>query len=128
MAGKRVILANSSRLLREMLNRILLKTNSLEVVREINDYEKLPSAINQSDAEWVIMSLPADRCLPDWVDTCLSHHPQVHFLAVSGDGSQVKTKWLENHEEDIFDLSLGDLIRIIENDSISFYASREVNI
>jgi hypothetical protein len=33
MTKQRIILANSSRLLREMLNRILRKTDSLKVVR-----------------------------------------------------------------------------------------------
>jgi len=128
MSGKRIILANTSRLLREMLNRVLLKTDNFEIVHEINDYENLPSAINKFEAEWVIMSLPSNKCLPDWVDACISNHPEVRFMAVSSDGSQVKTKWLESHEEDIFDLTLKDLIHIIESNRSYVLATSEASI
>jgi hypothetical protein len=34
-------------------------------------------------------------------------------MAVAADGSWVKTKWLENHEEKMDNLSLKDLIHIL---------------
>jgi hypothetical protein len=40
----------------------------------------------------------------------------MRLLAVSSDGSKVKMKWLEPHEENLEDLSLNDLIHILEND------------
>ena len=51
MSKRRIILANSSRLLREMLNRILHKTENLEVVQEIKDHKQLPTEIEKSDAD-----------------------------------------------------------------------------
>jgi hypothetical protein len=113
MSEKRIILANRSRLLHEMLNRILIKTGNLRVVQEITDREHLPNAIEKSDAEWVILSLPADSIIPEWVDNYIIDHPHVRFMAVAADGSWVKTKWLENHEEKLDDLSLRDLIHIL---------------
>ena len=86
MAEQRIILANGSRLLREMLNRILIKTENLD---------------------------PVDRNLPEWVDTYMVDHPQVRFMAVAADGSWVKTKWIESHEEELDNLSLKDLIHIL---------------
>jgi len=38
MTEQRIILANGSRLLHEMLNRILYKTVNLKVVKEIKDH------------------------------------------------------------------------------------------
>jgi DNA-binding NarL/FixJ family response regulator len=113
MSEQRIILANSSRLLREMLNRILHKTENLEVVQEITDHKKLPTEIEKSDAEWVIMSLPGDRGLPEWVDHYIVDHPHVRFMAVANDGSWVKTKWLESHEEELDNLSLKDFVHIL---------------
>jgi DNA-binding NarL/FixJ family response regulator len=113
MSEQRIILANGSRLVREMLNRILLKTENLEVVREITNHEKLPTEIEKSDAEWVIMSLPVDSRIPEWVDTFIVGHPQMRFMAVANDGSWVRTKWLETHEEELDNLSLKDLIHIL---------------
>ena len=113
MSEQRIILANGSRLLREMLNRILLKTENLEVVKEITDHDTLPTAIEEPNAEWVIMSLPVDNKLPEWTDNYIIDHPNVRFMAVAADGSWVKTKWLESHEEDLDNLSLKDLIHIL---------------
>lgn len=113
MSEQRIILANGSRLLHEMLNRILIKTVNLRVVQEITDHKKLPNAIEKSDAEWVIMPLPVESKMPEWVDTYIVDHPHVHFMAVAMDGSWVKTKWLESHEEELENLSLKDLIHIL---------------
>ena len=113
MSEQRIILANGSRLVREMLNRILHKTENLKVVKEVFDQEELPAEIEKSDAEWVIMSLPVDKKMPEWVDTYIVDHPRVRFMAVANDGSWVKTKWLEYHEEELDNLSLRDLIHIL---------------
>ena len=116
MYTKRIILADGSRLLREMLHRVIFKADHLEVVQEVSSYADLPSAIERFDPEWVIMSLPSDHVIPDWVDACIVNYPSVRFLAVSTDGSMIKMKWLERREEDLGDLSLNDLIHILERD------------
>ena len=113
MSEQRIILANGSRLVHEMLNRILLKTENLEVVQEITNHQKLPAEIEKSDAEWVIMSLPVNSKMPGWIDTYIVSHPRIRFMAVANDGSWVKTKWLEYHEEELDNLSLRDLIHIL---------------
>jgi hypothetical protein len=113
MSEQRIILANSSRLLREMLNRILHKAENLEVVQEITDHKNLQKEIDKSDAEWVIMSLPVNHGLPEWVGHYIVDHPHVRFMAVANDGSWVKTKWLESHEEELDNLTLKDLIHIL---------------
>ena len=113
MPEQRIILANGSRLLHEMLNRILYKTVNLQVVKEIKDHNKLPTAIEKSDAEWVVMSLPVESTMPEWVDNYIIEHPHMRFMAVAQDGSWVKTKWMESHEEELDNLSLKDLIHIL---------------
>lgn len=116
MTKQRIILANSSRLLREMLNRILRKTDSLKVVREVSDQKDLPDVIQQDDAEWLIMSLPEDEKMPEWVDVYMMEHPSLHILTVSPDGGRVRLRWLESHEEDLVDPTLDDLILVLEQD------------
>ncbi|NJC94840.1 MAG: hypothetical protein C3F07_15910 [Anaerolineales bacterium] len=114
MTEQRIILANGSRLLREMLNRILRKTASLNVVLEIPDPQNLPAAIQDNDAEWVITSLPLNDPIPGWIDIYMLEHPSVRIMTVSPDGSQVKLKWLESREDELIDPTLDDLIRILE--------------
>jgi len=114
MPEQRIVLANGSRLLRDMLKRILFKSENLEVVREVIDPKELPSAIEHSNPEWVIVSLSFDNGVPSWVDNYIAVHPSVRFMAVAMDGSKVKMKWLEIHEQELNGLSLSDLIHILE--------------
>jgi len=51
--------------------------------------------------------------MPEWVETYITKHPHLRFMAVANDGSWVKTKWMESHEEDLDNLSLKDLIHIL---------------
>jgi hypothetical protein len=118
-ADQRIILANVPRLLRDMLNRILLKTEHLKVVQEITEYDNLPTTLEQNEAEWVIMSLPADKQIPEWADSFMKRNPLIKIMALSSDGSWIKMKWLESREQDLTDLSLKELIHILEGNTTS---------
>ena len=118
MPEQRIVLANGSRLLRDMLKRILFKSDKLEVVREVTDQKELLSVIEHTNPEWVIISLSFDNGVPAWVDSFMANHPSVRFMAVATDGSKIKTKWLEVHEQELDGLSLNDLIHILESKSI----------
>jgi hypothetical protein len=124
---QRIILVDSSRLLREMLHVVIYKTDHLQLVREFSSYEELPSAIEQLEAEWLIVSLPVDKGIPDWVDDYITSHPLTRFMAVSADSSKVKMKWVETHEEDLEDLSLKDLIHVLESDPNKLASPRPSN-
>ena len=118
MTDQRIILANGSRLLREMLNRILHKAEHLEVVQEVSDHDNLPAALSK-EAEWIIMSLPDDQQIPEWTDTYIQEHPLIRIMAFSSDGSWIKLKWLESREQELSDVSLKDLIHILEGNPSS---------
>jgi chemotaxis response regulator CheB len=115
MSEQRIVLANVSRLFRDMLKRIIYKSDNLELIREITDQRDLPSMIEQTEPEWVIVSLSYDNGVPAWVDGYMADHPSVRFMAVAADGSKIKMKWLEVHEQELNGLSLNDLIHILEN-------------
>lgn len=114
MPEQRIVLANGSRLLRDMLKRIIFKSENLEIVREVTDQKELPSVIEHTNPEWVILSLSFDNGVPAWVDPFMANHPSVRFLALAADGSKIKMKWLEVHEQELNGLSLNDLIHILE--------------
>lgn len=115
MHEQRIVLANGSRLMRDMLKRILVKSDNLEVVREVIDQKELPSVIEYTQPEWVILSLSFDNGIPAWVDGFMVSHPSVRFMALAADGSKIKLKWLEVHEQELNSLSLNDLIKILES-------------
>lgn len=115
MPEQRVVLANGSRLLRDMLKRILYKSDQLEVVQEVTDQRELASVIEHTQPEWVILTMSYDSSIPGWVDTFMTAHPAVRFLAMTSDGSRIKMKWLEVHEQELNGLSLNELLHILES-------------
>src|SRR6266536_1386545 len=116
MSTKRIILSNGSRLLREMLHRVINKADNLEVVQEVANHENLPFAIEIFDPEWVIISLPFNNNMHDWIDSCISNHPTVRFILLFPGENKIKMKWRETIEEDLSDVSLNDLIHMLEKD------------
>ncbi|HEX2995966.1 MAG TPA: hypothetical protein VHP14_14170 [Anaerolineales bacterium] len=116
MVRKRVILANNSRLLQDMLRHVIDKTDHLEVVREIASQEELPSVIECSDPEWVITSLPFDNGVYNWLDICMVAYPAVRFILFSHGGRGVTMKSQTSYEEDLTNLSIQEFIHVLEKD------------
>jgi hypothetical protein len=115
MPEQRIVLANTSRLLRDMLKRIIHNTSDLQLLEEIVDQRELPAVIENSHPEWVILSLPYDNEIPAWVESYIAEHPSVRFMAIASDGSKIKVKWLETHEQELDGISLHDLLHILQN-------------
>jgi chemotaxis response regulator CheB len=116
MSTKRIILANDSRLLREMFHRVIDKANYLEVVQEIPNNEELPFAIEKFCPEWVISSLPMSNTTLNWINSRIEASPTVQFIFLSPDNNSIKMKRQISHEEDLSNLSLKEFIHILEKD------------
>jgi hypothetical protein len=112
MSAQRVILVNTSRLLGEMLRRVINKSDHLEMVQEISGDKVFPVAIERSEAEWVILS--SEKTFPGWVDRHIARHPSMRFLAISPGSNVVRLKGFD-HEVDLEDLSLKDLLSILQD-------------
>ena len=113
--AQRIILISSSRLLGDMLHKVICKEDHLEIAQEENSYYKgLPTAIQNTEAEWVLMALPSDTSFPRWVDDHLAEHPSTGFMAIFPGSNKVKLKWLGAAEHELEDISLEGLIQILE--------------
>lgn len=117
MASHRILMANDSRFLREILKHAFEKAQGLSVVGEITDPDQLVSSVERTDADWVVVSLRLDGSMPASIETLLTKHSAVRILGVARDGSQVKMKWIEPREDDLHDPSISDLIGILLTDS-----------
>ena len=115
----RVIFINSSRLVRELFHTVLRKAEHLQVIRDIVDHADLPADIEGLEAEWLVMSLSSEETIPAWVDTYLRAHSSTRFLAFSPDNTHIKMKWLEPREQELDDLSLSELIRVLETEAVA---------
>ena len=113
---KRIILADGSRLVREMLHRALDKADRLEVVQELHEYGDLPSAIRRFDPAWVILSFSYNEKTHGWLDACMEDHPCVRFIFLSPSQNHIKMMWQTSYEEEYANLSLNEFIDILERD------------
>jgi hypothetical protein len=113
---KRVILADGSRLVREMLHRVIDQAEHLEVVDEVPEHGELPFSIERYDPEWVILSLSYGNPVHGWIDAYLVDYPEVRFVFVSPDQNHIKMRWQISCEKDYSDLSLKEFIDILEKD------------
>lgn len=113
MSAQRIILVNTSRLLGDMLRTIIYRTDHLEMVREVCADERLPSSIENTEAEWVLLSLPSHKNIPGWVDQYLIKHPSIRILAICPGSDKVRLMSMED-EEQLEDLALNDLLHILQ--------------
>ena len=116
MYVNRVILANNSRLLSEMFQRVLDKSEHLELVHEVRDKESLPLAIQRLCPEWVILSMPISNSLWKWISTYMQANSPVRFIFLSEDYHKITMKWQMSSEQDLSDLSLKDFLSLLERD------------
>jgi hypothetical protein len=116
MQTQRILLIEDSRLLGEMLGTVIHKDEHLQTVRKVDGREDLPSAIEKFEADWLVMTLPLDSAIPAWVDSFMEEHPAMRFMAVFAGSGKIKMKWIESHEQEVDDVSLPDLLRILESD------------
>lgn len=116
MSMKRVMLANNSRLLSEMFQRLIDRAEQLELVQEVTDNEELPFAIQRLCPEWVILSLPISDPVQAWIGAFMQNDPSVRFIFFSPDHHSITMKWQMASEEDLSNLSLKEFIYLLEKD------------
>ena len=112
MTVKRVILADGSRLVREMLHHAIDKADHLEVVGELTDYQDVPGIVEKFDPAWVVIPASFSHRFHSWVEA----YPSVCFIFLAPSKNHIKMKWQSAFEENYSDLSLKDLIHILEKD------------
>jgi hypothetical protein len=84
-----VILANQPRLFREMLRVVLDRTPGLHVVADSNQLQDLEAIFQQTQVEWLVVTLGADGQTPEDAQTLLNEQRVDAILAISLDGSNL---------------------------------------
>ncbi len=117
MQRNSIILTNESRLLREILKRVIEKTPDFRVADEVTNLAELPDAVEESCAQWIIMSLRTYRRFTGSVEILLDMYPSLRILAMATDGTQVKMRCVGSKEEDLSDLSLHGFIEALRQET-----------
>ena len=131
----KIILAGETRLLREMLKRVITRSPGLLCVGEITRQTDLTPLVERTEAQWIVTSLREDGEIAGSAERALEHLPSVYILAVAADGSRVKVKWkeplqkkiardavgkplkvrwTEAREKELGDLSLNELVTVLK--------------
>jgi len=111
----RIVVAHQSRLLRDMLKRVIGKARRLQMVAEVMDMEALPEVVERTAAEWVIISLQPDGSLPEMIEPLIVGHPSTQVLAISGGGDQIKMKWVGEHEQALNLSTVEELVQVLSS-------------
>jgi len=101
----KIVLAIKSHLLRDMLRRVLINQDGFQIAGETTDWNRLAKMLKQISAHWVITSLTSDGKMPQEVDRVFNADPSVGVMAISQDGRQIKSLWMETHITKIAKLS-----------------------
>jgi hypothetical protein len=111
--------------MRELVKRVIEKRMGFEVIRELVDVQELPSAIMDTDAEWVFVILPSNQEIPESLKIELFlKHPTLRIVGLWKDGSHVKMDWLVHEQKNLTGLTLDELTRLLRQE---LHAFQDVN-
>lgn len=116
MVTRRIILANSSRLVRDLIKKVIGKTPGLEIVSEVEDISEFPDTVRRKEADWAIVLLSPEEQVPDLVEQVIQEQPSMRFLLMGVDGSHARMKWNEPHEVPLHEKSLQDLLDLLRQE------------
>jgi hypothetical protein len=97
-----------------MLWRAIKKTAGLQVVGEVTDPANLPDLLNQTEAQWVVVSIWPEGLLPGTVRSLLANHSSLCILGIASDGGRAKIVCGDLSQETRDELSLDDLVAILK--------------
>lgn len=110
----KVILANDSRLLRQMLGRVLGKAAHVEVVAEVDNLRELAATAQRTGAQWIIVSLAPESEIPNSVVALLQGQSTTHVLAMAADGSATRVLTMEPREQQVHILSVAQILSLLQ--------------
>jgi chemotaxis response regulator CheB len=119
MNNKHILLADGSRLLREVVKRVIEKSAGLEVVGEIADVNQLPIALEKTKPDWIVYFLSPGNTLPESIKTIMKKNPAIRILEISMNGGQVKIEWLGLREKQLNDSSLEGITDLLRSNLLN---------
>jgi hypothetical protein len=109
-----------------MLQHAIDKHPRLHTVGQVADVAGLLETVEQTDPQWVLVSLSPEGDMPEAADTVLRRHSTVRVLGMTIDGSQAKVMRIPMHEKSLGSLSLRGLIAILVGDRTGESIRRDV--
>ncbi|MBN1536981.1 MAG: hypothetical protein JW908_09640 [Anaerolineales bacterium] len=117
--AKRILLANGTRLLREVVKRVINKTHGLEVVGEVTDINQLTDTFEKTQPDWIIYFLTAQNMLPDIIGPLLLNKPTLRILKIATNDGHMKIEWLGRRERYLDDSSLEEIADLLRSNLLN---------
>jgi hypothetical protein len=118
MPELKIVLANQSKLLREMLSRVFANLEDFVIVQEIENPTLLARILKETDIDWVLFSSIHQQEKLEWINDLIRIHPEVCFADIALDRSEVTFTWVNHPETGVSDLSLEEFVTILESGCI----------
>jgi hypothetical protein len=104
-----ILLADGSRLLRDMLRRVIDKTDGLHVVAEVERADQLVEKTRRYRPDWLILFQRTLGDMTGIIEYLLQENRDFRIAILSAEEDQVSIKWIECHEEALRDLTWNTL-------------------
>jgi chemotaxis response regulator CheB len=99
----RVAVANQPRLMRELIVATMSDQPDIEVVAEVQEESDIPSVVEKTTPEFLIIALDSQSARPSMCDALLRRYPNMKILALAPDGNWSVFYWasLDIHAVDL---------------------------
>lgn len=112
--SRRIIVANGSRLFRQLLQRALDLVPDLEVVSVAANLAHLSTLIERDKPHWLVVLLLPNGQMPEAIEYVIVTFPSLSVLGVAPDGSRVEARDARLSEQTTFvDISFEEMIRLL---------------
>lgn len=110
MQPRQAIIVDGSRILRDLIKRILETKAGFDVVHELDDLQDVATTLNKEDAGWVFFVLSHE---PDVSEAqkieLLVKHPFLRMVFIRVDGGHIDMEWLVYEHKDLTGMTLEEL-------------------
>ena len=114
MAHIRILLAGLSRMLADIVRRVLTGSPDLEVVGTLGRLDEVAPALLRADADVLIVGLEGADAMAEF-EPLLATHPYLKIFALDGDGRRAVLYELRPHSIPLGELSPQSLIDAIRS-------------
>ncbi len=117
MQSQQVILVNGSRLLRELVKRVIERDAGFEVITELGDILELSSVIMKTDAKWMFLILSPNQEIPESLKVSIFlKYPTMRIVGLWVDSGRVHIDGLDYEQKDFTEVTLSAFTRLLRQE------------
>ena len=117
MQPRRAILVDGSRILRDLIRRVLVTKAGFEVVDELSNLEELSSSLARAETEWVFLILsPNLEISKRQTVEILVEHPSLRIILIRIDEGRIEMEWLVRGHKDLTEMTLDEITLVIQKE------------